>query len=127
MLSYSLFSLCHKFFVVPMVSFAECKCPCDRVHPVQNPTIAELNEKIEQMKKELLLNTRTLSSSVRKRTSAKDDRPSATGVGVVFGIGIFTLLFALVIVPDIPSLVSDIRNSYAVKNLLEYFQHRGDR
>ncbi|XP_022298408.2 uncharacterized protein LOC111107483 [Crassostrea virginica] len=111
----------------PLPICTQCKCPCDRVHPVQNPTIAELNEKIEQMKKELLLNTRTLSSSVRKRTSAKDDRPSATGVGVVLGIGIFTLLFAAVIVPDIPSLVSDIRNSYAVKNLLEYFRQRGHR
>lgn len=103
---------------------SECKCPCDKVRPVQNLTDAELQAKIDQIKQELVLNTRTLSSSIRKRTSAKDERPSATGVGVVLGVGIVTFLVLAVIVPDIPMMIFSLRNNYVIQILIEKYRHR---
>lgn len=70
------------------------------------------------------MNTRTLSSSIRKRTSAKDERPSATGVGVVLGVGIVTFLVLAVIVPDIPMMILSLRNNYVIQILIEKYRHR---
>lgn len=70
------------------------------------------------------MNTRTLSSSIRKRTSAKDERPSATGVGVVLGVGIVTFLVLAVIVPDIPMMIFSLRNNYVIQILIEKYRHR---
>lgn len=103
---------------------SECMCPCDRVRPVQNLTDAEIQAKIDQIKQELVLNTRTLSSSIRKRTSAKDERPSATGVGVILGVGIVTFLLLAVIVPDIPMMIFSLRNNYVIQILIEKYRHR---
>lgn len=117
---------CVKYMQCEIYSFvsSECKCPCDRVRPVQNLTDAELQAKIDQIKQELVLNTRTLSSSIRKRTSAKDERPSATGVGVVLGVGIVTFLVLAVIVPDIPMMIFSLRNNYVIQILIEKYRHR---
>lgn len=108
----------------PLPTCNQCKCPCDKVRPVQNLTDAELQAKIDQIKQELVLNTRTLSSSIRKRTSAKDERPSATGVGVVLGVGIVTFLVLAVIVPDIPMMIFSLRNNYVIQILIEKYRHR---
>jgi hypothetical protein len=102
-----------------MSAFVECTCPCDKVHPVLNLTTAELNHKIEELKKELVVNTRTLSSSVRKRTSAKDERPSSAGVGIILGVGILLFVSALIIVPDIPKLTLDLRKSGMIDKLIK--------
>ncbi|XP_062595690.1 uncharacterized protein LOC134257054 [Saccostrea cucullata] len=108
----------------PLPQCNRCKCPCDRVHPVQNLTTEELNNKIEELKKELVVNARTLSSSIRKRTSASDERPSATGVGVILGVGILTFLCAIIFIPDIPKLTHDIRNNAAIQYLTSRFFSR---
>ncbi|XP_062611207.1 uncharacterized protein LOC134273055 [Saccostrea cucullata] len=101
----------------PLPQCNRCTCPCDRVHPVQNLTAEELNNKIEELKKELVVNTRTLSSFIRKRTSASDERPSATGVGVILGVGILTFLCAIIFIPDIPKLKHDLRNNAVIQYL----------
>ncbi|XP_048742476.1 uncharacterized protein LOC125655972 isoform X2 [Ostrea edulis] len=108
----------------PLPQCNRCTCPCDRVHPVQNLTTAELNKKIEELKQELVVNKRSLSSSVRKRTSAKDERPSATGVGIILGVGILIFVSALVIIPDIPKLTLDLRKNSLVEKVFKKYRER---
>eukprot|EP00105_Crassostrea_gigas_P000928 XP_011412897.1 PREDICTED: cell wall protein DAN4-like [Crassostrea gigas] len=66
----------------PVSQERECKCPCSRM---KNRVIiineAEILTKIDNMKKELGVKKSLLSSSIRKKTSAVDPRPSASIVG----------------------------------------------
>ncbi|XP_069124483.1 uncharacterized protein [Argopecten irradians] len=72
-------------------------CACTPVKPTISVQQAE--EKAEQMAKELTVDKSTLSSTIRKKTSAKDERPSATMVGSIGAI-LLSLTFGLVVVLD---------------------------
>ncbi|XP_033759969.1 uncharacterized protein LOC117342064 [Pecten maximus] len=74
----------------------EC-CACTPVRPTISVQQAE--EKAEQLAKELQVDKSTLSSTIRKKTSAKDERPSATMVGSI-GAVLLSLTFGLVVILD---------------------------
>lgn len=93
-------------------------CPCNMVHTPKNFTDEELTKNIEEMKKKLAVNKEQLSSSIRKKISVKDDRPSAKAVGSV-GVVILAVCFGLLIALDyvtltrhILGLLREIRNLF---------------
>ncbi|XP_065921135.1 uncharacterized protein [Magallana gigas] len=97
---------------------AGCMCPCNMVHTPKNFTDEELTKNIEEMKKKLAVNKEQLSSSIRKKISVKDDRPSAKAVGSV-GVVILAVCFGLLIALDyvtltrhILGLLREIRNLF---------------
>ncbi|XP_021350527.1 uncharacterized protein LOC110448558 [Mizuhopecten yessoensis] len=74
----------------------EC-CACTPVRPTISVQQAE--ERAEQLARELQVDVSTLSSTIRKKTSAKDERPSAKMVGSI-GIIMLSLTLGLVVVLD---------------------------
>ena len=64
----------------------------------------ELTERIEEIKTNLQVEKTALSSAVRSKTSAPDDRPSAAGVGYL-GTAILVLVFGGIFLIDIVSAV----------------------
>lgn len=101
-----------------IIFLAGCMCSCNMVHTPKNFTDEELTKNIEEMKKKLAVNKQQLSSSIRKKISVKDDRPSAKAVGSV-GVVILAVCFGLLIALDyvtltrhILGLLREIRNRF---------------
>ena len=68
-----------------------CYCPCDKVHPERVFNDSEKKQILDAHVKELTVDKKKLSSALRKKISAKDDRPSSTAFG---GLGIILLIVA---------------------------------
>lgn len=90
-----------------IIFLAGCMCPCNMVHTPKNFTDEELTKNIEETKKKLAVNKEQLSSSIRKKISVKDDRPSAKAVGSV-GVVILAVCFGLLIALDYVTLTRHI-------------------
>ena len=85
------------------------RCPC-----VQQKTKAswateasmqqEMQEAAAAISKELTVPTNNISSTIRKKTSAQDDRPSSTALGFV-GAALCILPLVLVVVADVMKAV----------------------
>ncbi|XP_033746410.1 endochitinase A-like [Pecten maximus] len=75
-------------------------CAC-YTNTTNNQTVEEFREEV---RKKLLVDTSTLSSSIRKKTSASDPRPSAAAVGYV-GIILLTMVFGGIILMDAGNIV----------------------
>ncbi|XP_052689783.1 uncharacterized protein LOC128167874 [Crassostrea angulata] len=87
-----------------------CKCPCERLKSqnfITDPQ--ELHNRIKEIEKELEINKKALSATVRKKTCAKDERKSAKGIGSVLGIGIIVFVVSIIVCSDIPMLYRHIR------------------
>ncbi len=87
-----------------------CKCPCDRLKSqnfITDPQV--LQNRIKEMEKELKINEKALSATVRKKTCEKDERKSAKGIGSVLGIGIIVFVVSIIVCSDIPMLYRHIR------------------
>ncbi|XP_034319453.2 uncharacterized protein [Magallana gigas] len=87
-----------------------CKCPCERLKSqnfITDPQV--LQNRIKEMEKELKINEKALSTTVRKKTCAKDERKSAKGIGSVLGIGIIVFVVSIIVCSDIPMLYRHIR------------------
>ena len=68
----------------------------------------ELNSKLEEIVNAIKVDKSTLSSSVNKKISADDPRPSSTGIGVV-GILMLVIVIGGIIVLDAPVLFSEFK------------------
>ena len=82
-------------------STCDCTSYCNQpyvAHPV-NMT-QELIEKIEEIKKELTVDKRQLSSATNKKISAPDDRPSAAAAGSL-GVVILVVVFGGMTMMDV--------------------------
>ncbi|XP_022335110.2 uncharacterized protein LOC111131735 [Crassostrea virginica] len=77
-----------------------CFCNCPHTNWTLNPQ--ELQTKIQEMVKELSVPKNTLSSFIRSKTSASDERPQAMYVGTV-GIAILCIFVGLIVLPDVYS------------------------
>ena len=55
---------------------------------------------MQEIKRELMVDTKDLSATKRKVTSAEDQRPSSQALGG-FGVFMLAVISALVVVPDI--------------------------
>lgn len=71
---------------------------------------------IAQIEKELKVDTKNLSSSINKRISVKDSRPSSVSIGVV-GIVFLALIFGIVVLIDIFSLPQYLENLKQIWNI----------
>ena len=67
-----------------------------------------LKEKIRALQKHLAVNTTSLSSYIRAKTSAQDNRPSAVSIGAL-GAGLLIAVFGLVLIIDSTILFKDLR------------------
>lgn len=95
-----------------LMFFSGCKCPCDRVkNQVIIHDTKELELKIADLKKDLEIKKSTvLSSQLRKRTSANDDRVSAKTVGAILGPLLIAMILGLIVISDLPILLNHLRN-----------------
>lgn len=93
----------------------ECLCTCtdDGV----NLTMAILQSRIETRKKLLTVNKSSLSSTIRKKESANDSRPSAKGIGAV-GVLFIVFVFGGIVFMDLHSLYLFISKHYRRKKRL---------
>ncbi|XP_052061886.1 uncharacterized protein LOC127701951 [Mytilus californianus] len=78
-----------------------CRCFCKTVEVNSTISAAEKAEIAANISKELSVNVETLSSTIRSKTSAKDDRPSSTGIGYV-GVILLVTVFGGIIILDLP-------------------------
>jgi hypothetical protein len=72
-------------------------------------TDAELQTWIEQIKNELLLNKRTLSSNARRKISASDPRASSQTIGSL-GALVIVAVVGIIVIPDIPVIYRQIKH-----------------
>jgi hypothetical protein len=70
----------------------------------KNQTISQETEKLTS---ELTVDKKSLSTTRRKKVSARDNRPSAQACGVV-GIVVMVSVAALIIIPDVASLLKAV-------------------
>lgn len=96
---------------------ADCTCPCNMVHVQKNYTSSELSKIIEKMKKELIVNKEQLSSTLRKKISVMDNRPSSQSIGS-FGVVIIVFVFSLLLAADVMILKKHI--SLLVRTLVDF-------
>jgi len=66
---------------------------------------------LDEIRKELTVEATNTSKARRKKISVKDNRPSARGIGAI-GIALLVIVFATVLIPDIPRLMIDIRQGF---------------
>ena len=66
-----------------------------------------LDEKLETIRKKLTIDRTILSSTIRKRESASDDRMSAKGIGIV-GVIILCTVMGLIALMDVPVIVTSL-------------------
>lgn len=98
----------------------DCFCPCERTKNlliIKNE--AQLKAKIDMMREDLAVNKPLLSSSIRRKISVSDSRPSSIVIGSTLGISLLTLMLVLIFVSDFHHLVSDIR--HGLKNTRRAF------
>lgn len=62
------------------------------------------------MREDLAVNKPLLSSSIRRKISVSDSRPSSIVIGSTLGISLLTLVLVLIFVRDFHHLVTDIRH-----------------
>ncbi|XP_063442752.1 uncharacterized protein LOC134723047 [Mytilus trossulus] len=87
-----------------------CRCNCKTVNLKVNYTISvELKAEIAaNISKELSVNVDTLSSTIRSKTSAKDDRPSSASIGYI-GVILLVIVFGGLMILDLPVFLIDLK------------------
>ncbi|XP_061170720.1 uncharacterized protein LOC133180167 [Saccostrea echinata] len=91
---------------------AMCPCSCDYMDKIEywrNETnqmrqYHELSQRLAQLKRLLSVNTKNLSSTVNKKISADDERPSASVTGYV-GAAFIALVLGGIVLADVPVLI----------------------
>lgn len=78
----------------------QCLCRCKTSHP---QTLEELEDTVDELQANLAVDKANTSSNRRKRTSAKDARPSALYLGTL-GIVMYVIVFAFLFLSDVISL-----------------------
>ncbi|CAC5407578.1 unnamed protein product [Mytilus coruscus] len=96
----------------------DCQCNCDKTPKQSNET---LQEKVDQLVKELSIDKTTLSSYKNTKISAADPRPSSRGIGSVAAVILATLIVILLI-SDIPMEKTQLRESMAYCEILKLFK-----
>ncbi|XP_078336822.1 uncharacterized protein LOC144626486 [Crassostrea virginica] len=88
-----------------------CICPTNCVvsYTATINSTEELNAKIAEIKKEIEVEKSTLSSNIRKKTSADDPRPSAKSVGFI-GIVIIAIVIGGIVALDLPRILIAVKD-----------------
>ena len=84
-----------------------CKCNCWALNNKNNYTIEELKDALnhvtKKLRKDLLIDTTVLSSTINRRISKNDDRPSSKHIGYV-GITVLCVVICAIVLADLTSL-----------------------
>ena len=111
--------------LVFIVAADMCPCDCeyyDKVEYWSNETnqlkqYDELRQKLIYLQNILKVDIKNLSSTISKKTSASDDRPSAIFTGSI-GAAILVSFFGVIILGDLPFFIRRIRSfCNALKNV----------
>ncbi|XP_048775470.2 uncharacterized protein LOC125680071 [Ostrea edulis] len=86
---------------------SQCHCICSTNSG--NITTEALNQKISEIKRTLTVNKTSLSSTVRKKTSAPDSRTSSAGMGVL-GICLIIILITALVASDLFCFISFLKS-----------------
>ena len=65
--------------------------------------------KLDNIKQKLTVNKKKTKAAQMKKISAPDSRPTAKAVGAALGIGLLVLVLSIIVLPDIPVIIRDIR------------------
>ncbi|XP_062569352.1 CUB and sushi domain-containing protein 3-like, partial [Saccostrea cucullata] len=88
----------------------KCQCPCKMTKSQNYIKDNEILSKVIVKRKKLLeVKKMELSSTIRQKTSAADERRSAQGVGMALGVGLITSVLSIIICSDLPLLCRHIR------------------
>nr|KAG5692593.1 hypothetical protein BaRGS_024013 [Batillaria attramentaria] len=81
------------------------KCNCLHINPndTRNNSEEVMKQLMEAIFNELMLNATKLGKTARKRTSASDERPSATYAGYL-GIAVLVVIAGAIVISDLPRL-----------------------
>ncbi|XP_062574455.1 uncharacterized protein LOC134236291 [Saccostrea cucullata] len=90
------------------ISYESCQCPCPGTVYLNNTEVLKI--KIQILKKQLEVNIVELSSYIRKKNSAPDNRISSIFIGSVFGVLFIISVSLVIILSDLPLLIQQIRN-----------------
>ena len=90
-----------------MVGDAKCGCHCPASINTETLGSDSLISVLNSLVTELTVETELLSSTRRKKESAKDDRPSAQFVGYL-GIALIATFFISIVALDIGALYNDV-------------------
>ena len=85
-------------------------CAC-QMNCKEETKIRDINEKIEETKKDMYVSKKTLSSTRRKLTCAEDPRLSSKIIGVV-GITVIVFVVSCIVLCDIPVVVNYLRTKF---------------
>ncbi|KAJ8310202.1 hypothetical protein KUTeg_012067 [Tegillarca granosa] len=89
------------------VALGYCECQCD-LPQYSNISMEEILKTLKQITDSLTVNKSELSSTIRQKTCADDDRPSARGVGYI-GCGVLTTLLVLILFVDLHTIFTYLR------------------
>lgn len=92
-------------YTTEATSLCSCVCPTNS----NDITEAELEQKLMEIKKTLTVNKTSLSSTVRKKTSAPDGRISSASMGAL-GICVILAISISVVASDMGYLISFIKS-----------------
>jgi hypothetical protein len=110
-------------YICDVVSVSDdltCQCSCEYKNRLDywasftsdNYTLTELKEVLtpvtEQLRRELLVDTQTLSATINKRVSKHDDRTSSKQLGFA-GIAFLSLLLTAIVFIDLTSLPNHVK------------------
>ena len=85
-----------------------CTCDCSVYFNSTILTPEELETKLQEIKSILTLEKNSLSSAIRRKISAPDDRPSARSIGAV-GVAVLVSVLLAIIAMDIDIFIHFIR------------------
>ncbi|XP_033755783.1 putative GPI-anchored protein pfl2 [Pecten maximus] len=96
----------------PSVITSTCSCVCNNVTPTFSSAcnLTDINCIVAELKVKLTVDKSALSSSIRKKISIGDDRPSAQAIGAI-GTVILALSVSLIVIPDALKLVTYVYKS----------------
>ena len=70
-----------------------------------------MKDELDEMKSNLTIDSKNMSATIRKRISARDDRPSAASVGYV-GVALLLIPLLMIISFDVPRFWAMVTNVY---------------
>ena len=92
---------------IPFSDPADQLCFCESTEDPPIPEPIPVADKIEELVKELTIDTGNTSAALRKKTSAEDNRPSAQGVGYM-GAGMMGTVFGGLFLLDVQGMIQGI-------------------
>lgn len=102
-----------------------CYCSCEDENN-ETISIEQLKEKIKQLREELIIDKKDLSSWKRKLTSASDERASSKNIGI-FGAGILITVAITFVILDIPTLIVQTKRIFRMLVKCKYEDHQSKK